>query len=60
MANNYNILAQHIVEKYIEQISGSNLGDRIVGIEPENFARVFKKFTGHPPSYYKQNAQGKK
>lgn len=40
MANNYNILAEHIVEKYIEQISGINLADRIVGIEPEKQVMV--------------------
>ena len=40
MSNNYNILAKHIVDKYIEQISGTNLGDRIVGIEPEKQVMV--------------------
>lgn len=40
MANDYNILAEHIVDKYIEQISGMSLGDRIVGIEPEKQVMV--------------------
>lgn len=40
MSKNYNILAEHIVEKYIEQISGANLGERIVGIEPEKEVMV--------------------
>ena len=40
MGNNYNILANYIVEKYIEQISGANLSDRLVGIEPEKEVMV--------------------
>ena len=34
--NNYNILANFIANKYIDHISGADLGDRIVGIEPRD------------------------
>ena len=34
MANNYNIMAQYIVSKYIEHISGSDLGEIFVDEDP--------------------------
>ena len=40
MANNYNLLAEYIVEKYIADISGTNLGERFVGAEPEKTVMV--------------------
>lgn len=40
MGNNYNILAEYIVDKYISEISGTNLGDRIIGIAPEKTVMV--------------------
>ena len=32
--NNYNVLADFIVHKYIDKISGNDLGERIIGEEP--------------------------
>ena len=40
MGNDYNILAEHIVEKYIGEISGTNLGERIIGDSPEKTVMV--------------------
>lgn len=34
MANNYNIMADYIVSKYIERISGSDIGDTFVDEDP--------------------------
>lgn len=34
MANNYNILAQHIVSKYSSRISGSDINEHLIGEDP--------------------------
>ena len=34
MANNYNILAQHIVSKYSRRISGSDINGYLIGEDP--------------------------
>ena len=34
MANNYNIMADYIVSKYIERVSGSDIGDTFVDEDP--------------------------
>ena len=61
MANNYNILAQHIVSKYSQRISGSDIDGYLIGEDPakrvmvgmlaEN--RVDNSLTGG----YKENAE---
>ena len=34
MANNYNILAQHIVSKYSRRVSGSDISGHLIGEDP--------------------------
>lgn len=40
MGNDYNVLAEYIVDRYISQISGTNLGERIIGVSPEKAVMV--------------------
>ena len=40
MANDYNILADHIVSKYIECISGDDIGDTFVDESPDKRVMV--------------------
>lgn len=40
MANNYNIMAEYIVSKYIERISGSDIGDTFVDEDPADRVMV--------------------
>lgn len=46
MSNNYNILATHITNKYMDRISGRDLGERIVGEDPAKRVMVGKLAEG--------------
>lgn len=54
-SKNYNILANHIVDEYIKQISGTNLEERVIGVEPEKQVMVGMLAEGR----MEKNFQGK-
>ena len=45
MANNYNILADYIVSKYIERISGENIAETFVDDSPADRVMVATRKT---------------